>query len=111
MYYALVKIINTTQISVSKDRIKVKHGPLLISRNLYLFKEDVDQLYVTKHSIGHRYNIQMTTYQVNVILVNKRIITLVKGLNSAEQGRFIEKKIESFLGITDIPVEGEIEKD
>jgi hypothetical protein len=110
MYYALVKIINTTRISVSKDRIKVKSGPLIIFKNLYLFKEDVSQLYVTKHSIGHRYYLQMTTYQVNVILRNKKVITLVKGLTSADQGRFIEQKIESFLEITDIPVEGEIEK-
>jgi hypothetical protein len=39
------------------------------------------------------------------------VITLVRGLHSPEQGRFIENKIEDFLNITDIHVEGELTKD
>jgi hypothetical protein len=81
------------------------------SRNVFLTKEQVTQLYVTQHRIGHRYYLYATTYQVNVILSNKDVITLVKGLHSAEQGRFIEHKIEDFLNITDIHVEGELAKD
>ncbi|NJN24485.1 MAG: hypothetical protein HC819_00035 [Cyclobacteriaceae bacterium] len=69
------------------------------------------QLYVTQHRVGHRYYRFSTTYQVNAILDNKEVITLVKGLDSAQQGRFIENKIEDFLNITDVHVEGELKKD
>jgi len=65
---------------------------------------------VTQHRIGHRYYLYATTYQINVILRSKEVITLVKGLHTPEQGRFIEHKIEDFLGITDIHVEGELKK-
>lgn len=111
VYYSLAKVANTTTIDVTHDELDVKHGPIPFSKNLQLKKKDVTQLYVTQHRIGHRYYLYSTTFQINVILTNGDIITLVKGLNSAEQGRFIEHKIEDFLGITDIHVEGEIAKD
>lgn len=110
IYYSLAKLLNSTNIRVTHQEIDVNHGPIPFSRNLILKKENVTQLYVTQHRIGDRNYLYATTYQINVILSNKDVITLVKGLSSAEQGRFIENKIEDFLGITDIHVEGEISK-
>jgi hypothetical protein len=109
-YFSLAKLINTTKISVSREGIKVGHGPLLFSKNLIVKRDDVTQLYVTKHRFGHRYYLYSTTFQINVILKNKNVLTLVKGLHSAGQGRFIENEIEDFLDITDIHVEGELAK-
>lgn len=111
IYYSLAKLLNSTQITVTHHEIRIKNGPLPFSKNLVLKKEDVTQLYVTQHRIGHRYYLYATTYQINAILTNKEIITLVKGLHFPEQGRFIENKIEDFLDITDIHVEGELAKD
>ena len=111
MYYSLAKLVNTTNIHVSHEELDVKHGPLPFSKNLHLKKEDFTQLYVTQHRIGHRYYLYSTTYQINVILKSEEVITLVKGLHTPEQGRFIEHKIEDFLNITDIHVEGELAKD
>jgi len=111
IYHSLAKLMNITRIRVSHHDIKVNHSPIPYSRNLILKKEDVTQLYVTQHRIGHRYYLYATTYQINVILSNKDVITLVKGLHYPEQGRFIENKIEDFLDITDIHVEGELSKD
>lgn len=110
-YYSLAKIFNSTKIHVTHNEIDVSHGPFPFSKHLLLKKENVSQLYVTQHRIGHRYYLYAATYQINVILNNKEVITLVKGLHSPEQGRFIENKIEDFLGITDIHVEGELSKD
>ena len=111
LYFSLVKLINTTKIRVTHHAIEVKNGPLPFSKNLMLKKEDVIQFYVTRHRIGHRYYLYSTTYQINVILKSDEVITLVKGLYTPEQGRFIENKIEDFLGITDIHVDGELAKD
>ncbi len=110
MYYALAKILNTTRIIVTTDRIQVLHGPVPLLKNLLIKKEDVAQLYVMRQHIFHYYYRIFPTYQVNVILKNKQVITLVSKLDSAAQGRFIEQKIEQFFGIVDVPVEGEIEK-
>ena len=111
MYYSLAKVLNSTKIRVTHDDLEVSHGPLFFGRKIHLNKADISQLYVTRHRIGHRYYLYYTTYQINVILSNEEVITLVKGLNLPEQGRFIEHKIEDFLNITDIHVEGELEKD
>jgi len=111
VYYSLAKLINTTKISVTQEQLDVRSGPVPFARNMHLKKENVTQLYVTQHRIGHRYYLYYTTYQINAILKSKEVITLVKGLHTPEQGRFIEHKIEDFLDITDIHVEGELAKD
>ncbi len=109
-YYGLAKIFNSTRIFVSLNHIEVKSRPLPFNKNLSLDRKNVAQLYVAKHRIGDRNYLYSTTYQINVILVNQEIITLVKGLETVEQGRFIEQKIEIFFGIKDVSVEGEVEK-
>lgn len=111
MYYSMAKLMNTTQIRVSQQEIKVQHRPVPFAAGLTLKKEDVKQLYVTQHRIGHRYYLYASTYQINAILTNKDVVTLVKGLHYPQQGRFIENKIENFLNITDIHIDGELAKD
>ena len=96
IYYSLTKLLNTTKIHVSHHSLAVTHGPLPFSRNLSLKKEQLTQLYVTQHRVGHRYYLYSATYQINAILDNKDVITLVRGLHFPEQGRFIENKIEDF---------------
>lgn len=110
IYYSLAKLLNVTNIRVTHVELKVDHGPIPFHRNQVLRKQDFTQLYVTQHRIGHRYYLYATTYQINVILKNGEVVTLVNGLHSAEQGKFIEHKIEDFLDITDIHVEGELAK-
>lgn len=110
VYYSLAKLINTTRIHVSHEGIRVSHGPLLFNKNLIVKRNDVTQLYVTQHRVGHRYYLYSTTFQINIILKNKDVITLVKGLHNSAQGRFIENKIEDFLDIDDIHVDGELAK-
>ncbi len=110
MYYALAKIFNSTRIIVTSDQIRVIHGPLPMLKNLLIKKEDVAQLYVTRQDVFHYYYRIFPTYQVNVILKNRQVITLVSKLDTPAQGRFIEQKIEQFFNIEDVPVEGEIDK-
>ncbi len=110
-YYSLARVLNKTIIHVTKERISVKHGPLPLKKNLELKKDDVTQLYVTQQRGVNRYYLLVATFQVNVILKNQSAITLVKGLESIPQARFIENKIEDYLDITDIHVEGEVPKE
>lgn len=111
IYYSLAKLVNVTKIHVTHQELDVHHGPIPFSKNLSLKKESITQLYVTQHRIGHRYYLYSTTYQINVILKSNEVITLVRGLYTPEQGRFIENKIEDFLNIADIHVEGELSKE
>ncbi len=110
VYYAVARILNTTKIIVTNDQIRVLHEPVPLIKNLIIKKENVAQLYVTRQNVFHHYYRIFTTYQINVILKNKQVITLVGKLDSLAQGHFIEQKIEQFFNIKDVPVEGEIDK-
>jgi len=110
MYYCLARLINTTKVDVNHFRIAIHHGPLPLKKSKVIQRDDLAQLFVTKHRKAHRYYLYSTTYQVKAILKNDRIVTLLGGIYEPDQGRFIERKIEHFLGIKDIEVEGEIEK-
>ena len=110
IYYALARILNATKIIVTNDQIRVLHGPVPLLKNLIIKKENVAQLYVTRQNVFHHYYRIFTSYQVNVILKNKEVITLVSKLDTLTQGHFIEQKIEYFFNIEDVPVEGEIDK-
>lgn len=110
VYYSLARLLNSTRLRVTEDRILVQNGPVPLLRNRELQKTDVVQLYVTRHSVGHRYYMAVTRYQVMALLRDRDELTLVRGLASAEQGWFIEKKIESFFNIMDIPMSGEVDK-
>lgn len=111
MYYCLTRLLNTTKLYVNHDRISIKHGPLPLVRDVIIKRGDLAQLYVAKQRKAHRYYLYSTTYQVNAILKNNEVITLLNGIYQPDQGRFIERKIEHFLGITDVDVDGEIDKD
>lgn len=110
IYYALAKTANRTNIHVTHDQIVIKHGPIPFAKNLKLQKRNVAQLYVTRHRTGHRYYLYSATYQINVLLKSGEVDTLVRGLHSADQCTFIERKIESFFDITDVHIEGELSK-
>lgn len=109
IYYSLAKVLNATKIIVTKNQIRVVHGPVPFVRSVMIEKENVTQLYVTRQNVFHHYYKIFSTYQVNVILKNKQEITLVGKLDTLDNGRFIEQKIEHFFSIKDVPVDGEID--
>ena len=106
-YYCLAKILNYTRIDVSHDKITVTTRPVPFRKEPALARQHITQLYVAKHRIGKRNYPYYTTYQVNAILTDGKVVTLISRLKTAAQGQFIEHKMEDFLGIEDVPVDGE----
>lgn len=111
LYYSLTRLLNTTLITVNLGRIKIEHKPLPLARSAVVNREELTQLYVTRQMRTKRYDFYSATYQINAILANKEVVTVIKGLSDPRQGQFIEQKIEQFLGIKDIAVDGELEKE
>lgn len=110
VYYCLTRLLNTTLISVNRERIKIRHQPLPLMKSHTILRKDLKQLYVTRKMRTKRHNFYSSTYQINAILANDHVVTVLSGFSKSTQGRFIEHKIEQFLGIADIAVDGEIEK-
>jgi hypothetical protein len=108
-YYALAGWLNRTHIVVSRGKITVRHRPIPWVGNKELETSNLKQLYTEEHVHHHpKSGGTYFTYDVHAITSDDRRFTFVAGLKTREQASFIEHEIEKYLGIKDMPVEGEI---
>lgn len=107
MGYCFIRLITSSIINVNQGRMWIDHKPIRIQKVISVNKENIAQLYVAKQlKVNKWYGIQ-NTYQVNLIQSNGREMIILQDLQSIDQAKFIEKKIEDFLNIVDVPVIGE----
>ena len=90
-------------------RLSIEHKPLPWPGNRILQASEMIQLY-SEERVSRSNNGTRTTYQLNAISRENRKIKLLSGLNSPDEVRFFEHKIEEQLGIKDRPVEGEMKR-
>jgi hypothetical protein len=108
IYYVLAGFLNQTSVSIKNSILQIRHAPLPWRGNQSINSSDIDQVY-TKERISRGKNGTSYTYEVYLILAsNRSSIRILSGLDDAEQGLYIEQTIESYLGIADSPVAGEI---
>jgi hypothetical protein len=105
-YYGLANIFNTTTITIDFDNINIKHAPLFWVGNRDVYKHDLKQIYVKQHTHKNRNHVSYS-YSVNAIDRENKEVKLVSGLQTPEQGKWIEQKMENFLKIQNKPVNGE----
>ena len=109
-YYTICGFVNKTVISVREGKLKIKSSPMpWPGANKNISVDDIKQLYV-KETVNRGKNGSTTySYSLRYHSTGKRDKLLVSGyiLNSAEDAMYLEKKIEQFLGIADMPVQGE----
>jgi hypothetical protein len=106
-YYALAGFWNKTVITIGTGRLSIRHMPLPWPGNKTLDAADLTQLYSEQQIIRGK-NGSRIVYRLNAISRDNRKIRLLSGLNSPDQVRYLERKIEEQLGIRDTPVEGEL---
>lgn len=100
-YNLTAMFVNSTIITANADAVTVRHGPLPspFARNASLKKHDIGQLYSAK--LG-------ALYAVLANLKSGQSSRLVQPLITPEQALFIEQQLERALGLTDVPVAGEL---
>ena len=106
-YYVIAGYLNNTDIIVSNSDLVIKSYPLPWIGDKTISTKNIMQLY-TKEVISRGKNGTSVSYEVHGLDLNDRQIKLVKGLETKEQGLFIEHKIEEYLSIDDAPVAGEV---
>jgi hypothetical protein len=106
-YFVLASFVNKTDVVISPGEVRVKTHPLPWPGNKSFSPADISQLY-TKEVLHRTKNGTSHSYQVHVIDRAGREHKLLAGLQSSEQGLFIEKTVEQQLGLSDQPVRGEI---
>ena len=108
-YFALAGFYNKTLVLAGEGKLTIQHVPLPWPGNRVLQAADLTQLYSEERVIRTRNGTQMK-YQLNAITRGNKKIALLSNLTAPDQVRFLEHKLEEYLGIADIPVEGEMRR-
>lgn len=110
VYGTVCMFVNSTTLQVEGTALQVNAGPIPAPwMDVQVDRARIEQLFVKK-KVSHGKNGSSTSYEVHALLDDRTHQKLVTGLNEADQALFLEQRLESFLGITDAPVEGELER-
>ncbi len=105
-YWVAAKFLNRTTVFASREWLQVRIGPLPWPGKLDLKHGDVRQFFC-RQKVKHSKNGATETYQVEAVIEGNLRKTIVKGLENADQAIFVEQQLEKYLGIEDVPVDGE----
>ncbi len=105
-YTTLALYLNSTVLTMTRHDVSIKHGPLKWPGNQTVPLGDVDQFYSEeiRGSKGSR------SYNLSALLKNGAKIRLLTGLTDGQSALFFEQQLEQWFGITDRPVEGELQR-
>jgi hypothetical protein len=105
-YFCVASFVNKTDISIDPNHLKVRSYPLPWGRQKKISVHTIKQLY-TKRKVTQGKNGTSVSFSVFVITNDNREQKLLSGLSDDTQAKFIEREIESILGIENVSVAGE----
>ena len=105
-YYLLCLFFNRTTLEVDRDQLRVRVGPLKASGALEVDRHDLRQFFVVQQ-VRHTKNGRQVTYDLNVVTRTGEWKKVLSGLTQSAWGRFIERKLEDYLGIVNEAVDDE----
>ncbi|QQL44216.1 hypothetical protein [Sulfuriroseicoccus oceanibius] len=109
LYAVAAGIMNSTTIQVGASALSVKHGPLPWAGNKSIPRHQIAQIFCREVTRQTK-NGSNTTYTVEVVSTDNHREPLIKSLNQEDEALYIEQQLETFLGIKDSPVRGEMER-
>lgn len=107
-YGALANILNTTRINVDGKTLKIKHYPLPWFPAPSLKVGEIEQIYVAEKYSDDKEGNRKFHYNVNAVMRDNSNRKLLTKLSSVEHGLYLEQEFETFMGIRDRPVAGEV---
>ena len=106
-YTALAGFYNSTSVRAGQGKLTIQHGPLPWPGNKTVPSTDIIQLYAEQRMV-HSRNGTHPRYQLSAITRDNRKLRLIANMDEPDTVRFLERKIEEYLGIENRPVEGEM---
>jgi hypothetical protein len=106
-YSGLANVLNATSVTVGQGMFTITHAPIPWPKPAPFHTWELQQLYTKRH-ISRGRNSTTTTYSLDAVMQDGRSRTLVSGLENADQGRFLESRLEQYIGIMDSKVIGEV---
>jgi hypothetical protein len=105
-YWVLCGYLNRTRITLSAGELLVRHGPLPWFGNRLLQNDQIRQLYC-EEQFQRSCSANSRQFQLSAMLADNTRITLIKGLASPGEARFLESALEQRLKISPQRVPGE----
>lgn len=103
-YMTVAGFVNRTRIDVSRDELRIQHGPLPWAGNRTLSGRELSQLY-GQEVRGSKGSV---SYSLFALDKQRRQVKLLSGLDGKDQVLYLEQALEQRLGIEDSPVDGEV---
>lgn len=101
-YLLVARALNQSTITIDASHLRVSHGPLPWPAPNPLPVRSIDQLYLVQ-----RDGKNARTFTLVARLLDRTSVELLSSLPDDRQPRFMEQRIEAFLGLADQQVEGE----
>lgn len=105
LYAAVCGFINSTEIRLESEQMRIRHFPLPWLGKRSLPKSEIKQLYVRQRARRTKHGIQIS-YELYALNHENRALKLIKGLD-ADECRYLEQALEKHLGIQNKEVPGE----
>ncbi|OWY25886.1 hypothetical protein C7N43_32940 [Sphingobacteriales bacterium UPWRP_1] len=109
-WYLVALWYNTTEISVNRQMISVRHKPIWVPfyRNRDIAAIDIQQLFSREYVAGTVNRQPRHAFEVRLLTTGGKELRLLHGLKSPQQAQYIEQEIEKYLKIKDVYVSGEL---
>lgn len=109
LYTTLTGLLNSSYIMINYRKISIKHKPLPWPGNIEISSNNISQIY-SKEITRRTKNGTKRYYEVHSITQDGKDKKILKNLLESQQALYIEQQIETYLGISDQNVSGEIPK-
>lgn len=107
LYYVLAGFVNTTEVRVGMGTLRIRHGPLPWPGNRQLDAALIAQVYCKENRHRSKNGVYYS-YSVHAQTSTGTHEKLLSRLEDTETALYVEQEVERFLGITDMPVRGEL---
>ncbi len=108
-YFVVATFLNTTTVTATRDRLRVRHGPVPWVGNLELASDDLAQLFC-KERVHRKKRGTSSTYELWAQRKHGASLRILRGGTDSDQALYLEQAIERALGIRDQPVAGELDR-
>ncbi|MBK6608358.1 MAG: hypothetical protein IPG24_23465 [Leptospiraceae bacterium] len=111
LYLSLRKLLNSVKIFITSDKIKINEGPIPTFGNNELDTRKIKQFYCKALRTATKANGPTSlSCQVHAIMNDNTHELILGGLIDRQQSLSFESEVEKFLGLKDIKIDGEIDK-
>lgn len=106
-YFTLASFLNTTEVTATRSKLTVRHGPIPWRGNVELDGRELTQLFGLEHRHQNKGSVSYT-WSLNAVDRRGTKRKLLSGLDEIGQVLWLEQALERQLHLEDAPVDGEV---